>query len=298
MTYFVRIRGKAFGPFDESQLLEMKSKGKIAKSTEVSQNSKADWQNAETFSFLYESAQVTHPAPQPSSNEPANWFYSLNGTEGYGPITGTAIDQMLQSGQLNVNSYVWQQGQNARHIKNEQRFSSGGSSRSPAPMDYNAENASNTGNTANIGGKITDITEQVDTGQMLRSIADSLGWLMLLKISWLLVGIILQGLCILVGGGWWLAVLLRTEQTYMFVGALVLLVLASGLYALQFKTFLYFWTYHKELQQTVASGKASDLIQACQSQHLFWKWLGIDAIANLALIPLAGIAIALMIAFG
>jgi hypothetical protein len=293
MAYFVRIKGKAFGPFDESQLLEMKSKGKIIKATEISENGKDDWRPAETFSFLYESAQVTQPPP----TEQAIWFYSLNGKEGYGSVTGTAIEQMLQSGQLNSNSYVWQQGQNARFIKNEPRFSGGGGSTSPASVDYNTGNVSNVENTANIDGEITGSREQVDTGQILRSIADSLGWLMLLKITWLSVGVVLQGLCILVGGGWWLAHLLRTEQTYTFVVALVLLVLASGLYALQFKAFLYFWKYHKELQQTVTSGKASDLTQACQSQHLFWKWLGIDAIAHLALIPLAGIAIALMIAF-
>jgi len=292
MAYFVRIKGKAFGPFDELQLLEMKSKGKITKSTEVSLNSKDDWQSAETFPFLFEPAQVTHSAPQSFSNEPADWFYSLNGTEGYGPVTGAAIEQMLQSGQLARDSYVWQQGQNARLVKNEPRFSGGGSvPQSSAPIG----NTGHTGNTANIGGEITGISEQVDTGQMLRPIAASLGWLMFLKIAWLLGGVIVGGLFLLLGGGYWISLAIGADAAWALLVVLMVLVLAGGLYGLQVKTFLCFWKYHSELYKTVATGRASDLIQANQSLYLFWKWMGIDTIACLAVTLLYGITMALII---
>ena len=298
MAYFVRIKGKAFGPFDEMQLLEMKSKGKITKSTEISSNSKDDWQSAETFPFLYEPVQVSHSGPQSSSNEPANWFYSLNGTEGYGPVTAMAIEQMLQSGQLNSNSYVWQQGQNARLIKNEPRFSSatggvggGGNSAVLPPTNYTGGG----GNTANIGGEITGTTEQVDTGQMLRPIAASLGWLMFLKIAWLLNGVIVGGLILLLGGGYWISLAIGADAAWALLVVLMVLIFAGGLYGLQVKTFLCFWKYHTELYKTVATGRASDLIQANQSLYLFWKWLGIDTIACLAVALLYGITMALII---
>ena len=41
-----------------------------------------------------------------STQESADWYYSINGTEGYGPVTLTTIEQMLQSGQLSGESYV------------------------------------------------------------------------------------------------------------------------------------------------------------------------------------------------
>ena len=69
MAHFIRVGGQIFGPFDESQLLEMKSKGKISRSTEISEN-KRDWQAAETCAFLYANAapQQSQPSSSPSSS--------------------------------------------------------------------------------------------------------------------------------------------------------------------------------------------------------------------------------------
>ena len=194
MSYFVRIKGRAFGPFDEPQLLEMKSQGRISRTTEISEN-RIDWQAAESLTFMF--PQEPANAGQSSPNEPADWFYSLNGKEGYGPVTATAIEQMLRSGQLNDNSYVWQQGQNARFIKSEPRFSNppGIGVVSSALVEYN-RGGGNAGGQVNIGGEITGASEQVDTGQMLRPIAASLGWLMFLKITFL-IDIIVHGLYLL-----------------------------------------------------------------------------------------------------
>ena len=287
MAYFVRIKGRAFGPYDETQLLEMKSKGKITRSTEISEN-KHDWKAAESFYFLYEPL----PTPQQPSggSESADWFYSMNGTDGYGPVTATAIEQMLQSGQLTANCYVWQQGENARFIKNEPQFTNPGGSnpggsggiRHPASPD------SGTGNrNLNIGGEITGTSEMVDTGQMIRPLAASLGWLMFLKITFLLLGIIGEGLFLLWWGGFSISRAIAADEAMVLFIVLITIVLWAGLYALQFKTFLCFWKYHNELCHVVATGRASALIQANQSLFLFWKWLGITAIANLAVIVIA-----------
>jgi len=62
MPYYVRINGRSHGPFDESKLMELKSKGTISRTTEVSEND-SDWYVAETFEFLY-SALPTPPSPQ------------------------------------------------------------------------------------------------------------------------------------------------------------------------------------------------------------------------------------------
>ena len=294
MTYFIRIRGKAFGPFDEEQLLNMKSQGKLGKTTEVSEN-KTDWQPAGSLDFLYpqemdlsggSTSQVysTQTAP-----EPADWNYSVNGTEGFGPVTAAAIEQMLRSGHLNGNSYVWQQGQNARFIKNEPRFSTSVGGTVKLSM-------AESGNMADVGGEITGTSEKVDTGKMLRPIAASLGWLMFLKITFLLIGVVTDGLCLL----WWsvfsISRALGADDAKVLMVVLITIVLWAGLYALRFKTFLCFWKYHTVLNQTVATGRASDLITANHKQFLFWKWLGITVIAYLSVFVIS--VTAMMIASG
>lgn len=307
MTYFIRIRGKAFGPFDEEQLLNMKSQGKLSKIAEVSEN-KTDWQPAESLEFLFPKtgANVFQQAPEVSTD----WFYSLNGTEGYGPVAATIIEQMLRSGQLNSNSYVWKQGQNARLVKNEPLFS--GSEGAAAPMGAVSTAAAaiaqplpmtkaTTGNMASIGGEVTGTSEQLDTGKVLRPIAATLGWMMLLKIVVLLIGVIVQGLHILWTGIFSISHAVGSRDSdaaaALFV-TLIVFALISSLYALQFKTFLCLWKYHNSLYKTVASGRASDLIQSNQNQYLFWKWLGITVIAWLSLMLVLVTAMIIVAAYG
>ena len=173
MTYFIRTKGKIFGPFDEAQLLDMQSKGKLSRMTEISANNKNNWQSAEAFPFLNKPVQAAAPeppTPPPSASisTPEGWFYSLNGKEGYGPVAVTEIEQMIRSGQLNGKSYVWQQGENAGFIKDEPRFSgliSGAphsiqdshSSTSPVPVDY-------MGNTASHGSGFQQFQPPAATG--------------------------------------------------------------------------------------------------------------------------------------
>ena len=298
MSYFIRIRGKAFGPFDEEQLLNMKSQGKLGKTTEVSEN-KIDWQPTGSLDFLYpqevdlsggSTSQVysTRTTPEPSK-EPADWNYSVNGTEGFGPVTAAAIEQMLRSGHLTGNSYVWQHGQNARFIKNEPRFSTSvGGTVKLAKADSS--------DMADVGGEITGTSEKVDTGKMLRPIAISLGWLMFLKITFLLVGVVADGLFLLWWSVWAISRAVAADDTTVLLVTLITIVFWGGLYALRFKTFLCFWKFHTVLNQTVATGRATDLIAANQHQFLFWKWLSITVIAYLSVFVIS--VTATMIASG
>ncbi|MDR1964339.1 MAG: trypsin-like peptidase domain-containing protein [Planctomycetaceae bacterium] len=144
MPYYIRLKGKAFGPFDEVQLVDMKTKGKVSRSTELSVNKK-DWQTAETFEFLYQQQQTYSPQQQQPANtgtqtsatqssgtgtagtdagvgEPKDWFYSVDGNNGYGPVTQSAIVQMIQNGTLHAEGYVWKEGQTARFIQSEPAF--------------------------------------------------------------------------------------------------------------------------------------------------------------------------------
>jgi TM2 domain-containing membrane protein YozV len=174
MAYFVRIKGKIFGPFDEPQLLDMKSKGKITHRTEVSENNQRDWQSADTFPFLFEPVQKAMPEPpQPSAVITDGWFYSTNGKEGHGPVAAIEIEQMLQSGLLDGKSYVWQQGKTAGFIKNEPLFASfvSGSAK-PSPESAPSSSptpANNTKYSSNQAYEITGTNTQADTSQAYHS---------------------------------------------------------------------------------------------------------------------------------
>jgi len=130
---------------------------------------------------------------------------------------------------------------------------------------------------------------------MLRPVAASLGWLMFLKITFL-IGLIVQGLGFL-SSLFWIAHYLGAEQARLLMAALIVLALNVGLYLLQFKTFLCFWKYHNDLYLVVATGRASDLIRANQCQHLFWKWLGITVISYLSVILVVATVIAVLMGF-
>ncbi|MDR1964207.1 MAG: trypsin-like peptidase domain-containing protein, partial [Planctomycetaceae bacterium] len=70
MTYYIRIRGKAFGPFDEKQLLSMKDQRKLNRVSEVSQD-KIVWQTASELKFLFpESEPQPQPEPQQQQQQP------------------------------------------------------------------------------------------------------------------------------------------------------------------------------------------------------------------------------------
>jgi len=57
MPYFIRTRNQIFGPFSEQQLLEMQSKGKLTRATEISED-KRNWQAVQAFPFLCEAVPV------------------------------------------------------------------------------------------------------------------------------------------------------------------------------------------------------------------------------------------------
>jgi hypothetical protein len=126
MNYYLRIKGKSFGPFDENRLIVMKAKGNIFKNTELSSDC-VNWFPAETLNFLFP-PPVPKAAQQPTatgyavSPEPAIWFYSTDGNTGYGPITQNVVVQMIQNGTLKPDSSVWQEGGTAQSIKTVSTF--------------------------------------------------------------------------------------------------------------------------------------------------------------------------------
>lgn len=130
MSYYVRIRGKAFGPFDQAQIEEMKSQGKISRTTEISED-RVGWYSAADVDFLFpKSVELPSPpeirpahgtAPH-SSSEPTVWLYSVDGNAGYGPVSATKINELFVTRVLTENSLVWREGENARYLREVREF--------------------------------------------------------------------------------------------------------------------------------------------------------------------------------
>ena len=113
MDYYFRTRGKVFGPFNEALLVKMRDSRKIGRTTEVSDDG-INWKPASSFDVLYPTDTSEAMLPPP---EPMEWNYSIDGSQGFGPVPQSTIVTLLQSQRLNARSYVWRQGEKARPIR-------------------------------------------------------------------------------------------------------------------------------------------------------------------------------------
>lgn len=293
MQYYIRIRGKSFGPFDENQLLEMKTKGKLSRATEVSSN-RTEWIQAEELEFLYQKVpeplrqNVSEPALTSSPNaaqEQADWFYSVNGTEGYGPVTSAGIIQMIQGGRLNGESYLWKQGQNAQYLENVQPFSA-----YVGTQTFPASTSPSVTSTASSRGVITN---DPIPAAIVEPLAKSTGWLMFLKIIFLiwLIGFGINSLTSLI---------MLISASHKIPGALAsILILFSlvafgGLFFLFLRIFLTFWKYHVEIQKTVYSRSEIDLHQSLDLLSTLWRAIGHLVIVFLSIVALGILVVVVM----
>ncbi len=138
MRYFVKLAGKAFGPLEEEKIVEMYQTGRLKYPVEISRDKKV-W---DSIDIILPNASSPDPDPNPVPDLPSDellvedldlipvsgdfpvysdpnapvWFYSSDGSNGYGPVTKSELATMLQCNMLNSSSLVWQEGENSRLI--------------------------------------------------------------------------------------------------------------------------------------------------------------------------------------
>ena len=130
MKYFVKLAGKAFGPLEEEKILEMYHSGRLKDPVEISRDKKA-WESIDIIlpppsppelpPVLQDDGVALMPAagnatPQKADPNAPVWYYSADGSKGYGPVTKSDLGTMLQCGMLKSSSLVWLQGENSRPI--------------------------------------------------------------------------------------------------------------------------------------------------------------------------------------
>ena len=127
MRYFVKLAGKAFGPLEEEKIVEMYQAGRLKDPVEISRDKKT-WDSIEIIlppPPLPDLPPVEPLVPQPAAEETTQkfvdpnapvWYYSSDGSKGYGPVTKSDLATMIQCGMLKASSLVWRQGENSRPI--------------------------------------------------------------------------------------------------------------------------------------------------------------------------------------
>lgn len=123
-AYYVRVRGKAAGPYTLKQLNAFRARGQFSESNEISVDGET-WQSAATLDAIFggstrtprkQAAAVSNSEPDGGtptialSKAPEDlWYYSLEGQQ-LGPVPLTDLQQMITLGRFDVRDLVWKEG--------------------------------------------------------------------------------------------------------------------------------------------------------------------------------------------
>lgn len=125
-TYFMRARGKIFGPFSVDQLQTLRRRGQLSRVHEVSID-RDNWRPASSYPELFEDAgapvisvpavisetlfQAESPPNFQEGNTPPDlnateWFYSIDGRQ-YGPVGQEELRRLVKEEEVLGNDLVW-----------------------------------------------------------------------------------------------------------------------------------------------------------------------------------------------
>ena len=135
-SFYIKIGGKPFGPFDDQQVQEMITSGNIVRESEISEN-RIHWDTVGDYDcFQFDTGEIVVPQSHGASigqNDGPNdtqhvkqnetsaehigegfpsgqsqWYYSLNGRTGIGPYPESTIATLIRAGQISPQALVWQ----------------------------------------------------------------------------------------------------------------------------------------------------------------------------------------------
>ena len=126
MGYYVRIGGRAFGPFSEQDVLTLIAQNRVNRTDSVSADGKT-WRAAGGFPELFPvkgegKPPVQGQTPPTRENAPEEWYVSRDGRQTLGPYPAPSVIGMLLNRQLTRNSYVWKKGERPRPFDQESLF--------------------------------------------------------------------------------------------------------------------------------------------------------------------------------
>lgn len=124
-SYYIRVRGRVGGPFDEEKLQSLAQRGQLTRAHEVSED-KVSWFPAKDLVSVFpkKSAQLPGPAgsvgwaqnifgPTPSSDGSSGnlsqWYYTASGVK-HGPVSWQELRSHFATGESLESSLVWTDG--------------------------------------------------------------------------------------------------------------------------------------------------------------------------------------------
>lgn len=120
-AYFIRLRGKVFGPFNVDRLRSMQSRGQFSRLHDISVD-RANWESAGPFldALARPAAAIDPieaepialaqvPSGPPRAAQAATWYYSV-GAEEHGPVSLLDLRSLRMSGRLHASDLVWREG--------------------------------------------------------------------------------------------------------------------------------------------------------------------------------------------
>lgn len=117
-SYYIRIRGRVQGPFDEQKLQALVKRGQFSRMHEISPDG-IQWTSASTHPQLFAASptrkapekavanpqSASHSAPTPSA-PPADWYFTFKGKR-QGPVGWDELKENAQAHRIGPNDLVW-----------------------------------------------------------------------------------------------------------------------------------------------------------------------------------------------
>ena len=274
-AYFFRIRGRVFGPFSEAQAQEMVNKGKVGRTSDISED-RINWSQAGNYENLFPKAASQETSPSQATTqtqatsaglpgESAEWYYSVDGESGFGPVTKSTIDNLIEMGTLGPENLVWKEGETANKLMNV----------FPASFFSKESKKKSRSSHSNANSDDVQIQEGDVSDQLLAPCTKSLGSLMFIKIFFLIylilggIGVVTQCIFILSS-----ASMINSGVAALLV--ILYFVIYGLLFVLVTRILLNLWRYHAEIMKTTFTKNVSDFIRANEYLRKFWEsifWL-------------------------
>lgn len=117
-SFYVNLNGNQSGPYDSNAIQAMASDGRLKPDTYVWKNGMSEWQKAKDVKELESviSSMPPSPPPMPGHDAPpafstpsVSFHLNING-EQVGPFDVSAINNMIQEGKVNKDTFAWKKG--------------------------------------------------------------------------------------------------------------------------------------------------------------------------------------------
>ena len=291
--YYVRIRGRVFGPLEENQIVAMVRQGKLGRMNEISTDNR-QWVRADEFEQFFPKHTPKHkpsdslklledetpdkgPSPHSGQNTASKreiasatiWYYSNDGKTGLGPFPKNDIVQMIEQGQITGQTILWYEGldpQKAETLSDfEAYFDDADHEKNSKPSGRKTRKAKSQGEISrrNRWAEQTDRPSSLSSEGLLEQLGKASAWSFALALfvtigaACLLFSQLFQFVMIMQSGS--------TSLTLIFLLATTVVDLIGGY------VIFAFWRYVNAIKQAAAKADHTTLALAARRTAEFWR---------------------------